>query len=454
MAKGRDRPRSDIRLPATTRALYALTQVLAHLALPFAPLLALQRARHERGVLHGLSHRFGLGPTGGGGAVWVFAASLGEVRAASPLVECLRGAGHTVILSYQTPAGLDEGRRLFAADREITHRYVPLDLFWAVRLFLRRARPALLIVLEVEIWPAMLIETARAGVPVVLANGNLVFRSPDRRHSWLKRQLFRLYGLFDHVFTRTDAFRQRYIEIGVAPERISVVGELKYDQRIDPADTERGERLRKAWPGAERVLMLASSVQDEEAALLAMVVRRLAADRGLRVVWVPRSPQRFAAVAAALRGAGIACVQRSTLGPGMAGPVPEGADVLVGDSIGEMNSYYAMADLVFVGASLGELGGHNIMEPLSLGKPVVMGPSIWGIAFDAEPAASAGAFESLPDADALERRIAALMSDPDALRLMSARAASHAARRTGAARRTHVGLERFIAGQEQGLKAP
>lgn len=451
MVQGRDRPKRDIRLSATTRALYALTQVLAHFLLPFAPVLMLRRARHERDVLHHLSHRFGLGPTGGGGAVWVFAASLGEVRAASPLIERLRGTGHKVILSYQTPAGLGEGRRLFGADPAITHRYIPLDLFWAVRLFLRRARPALLIVLEVEIWPAMLIETARAGVPVVLANGNLVYRSPDRRHSWLKRQLLQLYALFDHVFTRTDAFRQRYIEIGVAPERISVVGELKYDQRIDPAEPERGKRLRKTWPGADRVLMLASSVQDEEPALLAMVQRRLAADRGLRVVWVPRSPQRFAAVAALLRDAGIATAQRSVLGAGMAGPVPAEALVLVGDSIGEMNSYYAMADLVFVGASLGTLGGHNIMEPLSLGKPVVMGPSIWGIAFDAEPAQCAGAFESLPDADALERRITALMADTAILGAMAVNAARHAAQRKGAAQRTYAGLAHFLAEPDRAL---
>jgi len=436
-------------LPLATRALYALTQVLVHLLLPLAPLLVLPRARREPDYLRHLSHRFGFGPTGGGGAIWVFAASLGEMRAASPLIERLRAAGHDVILSYQTPAGLNAGRALFADDPAITHRYVPLDLFWAMRLFLRRARPAMLIVLEVEIWPAMLVESARAGVPLVLANGNLVQRVPGQRRGWLKRQLLQLYRLFDHIFTRTEAFAARYAEIGVPAGRISVVGELKYDQRINPADPASGKALRVRWAADGPVLMLASSVQDEEPALLAMVRRLLADNPALRVLWVPRSPQRFGAVAQALEAQGLPVLRRSALGPEMAGALPQDIRVMVGDSLGEMNRYYAMADLVFVGASLGKQGGHNIMEPMALGKPVVMGPSVWGIAFDAEPAARAGALESLPDATALEMRINALLADPAALSVMARRATDFARSRTGASARTMAGLATLLPPRDQ-----
>lgn len=448
MAHRRHETAAAGRQPPATRVLYALTQVLAHLILPLAPILALQRARREPDFLRHLSHRIGLGPTGGGGAVWVYAASLGEMRAASPLIERLRAAGHGVLIGYQTPAGLNAGRALFAGDPGITHRYVPLDLFWAMRLFLRRARPILLIVLEVEIWPAMLVESARAGVPLVLANGNLVQRVPGQRRGWLKRQLLHLYRLFDHIFTRTDAFAARYAEIGVSPARISVVGELKYDQRIDPADPVLGAALRARWAadgdGDGPVLMLASTVHDEEPALLAMVARLLAHNPRLRVLWVPRSPQRFDAVAQALTAKGLPVLRRSSLGPGMTGALPRGIRIMVGDSLGEMNRYYAMADLVFVGASLGNQGGHNIMEPMALGKPVVMGPSIWGIAFDAEPAATAGAFESLSDAPALEARIAALLADPATLNAMAQRASAFAASRTGASARTMAGLAALL----------
>ncbi|KPQ06139.1 MAG: 3-deoxy-D-manno-octulosonic-acid transferase [Rhodobacteraceae bacterium HLUCCA12] len=434
------------RLPAGVRALYVLVQGVLHLVLPLAPLLVLPRARREPDFLRHLSHRIGLGPTGAGGAVWVYAASLGEMRAASPLIARLRAAGHPVLLTSQTPAGLNAGRTLFKGDAGVTHRYVPLDLFWAMRLFLRRARPALLIVLEVEIWPAMLIESAQAGVPMVMANGNLVQRTPGKPYRWSKRQLLTLYGLFDAIFTRTPEFAERYRAIGVDPGRIHVVGELKYDQGIDPADPALGRGLRARWAGREtRVLMLASTVQDEEGALLAMTTRLLAADPGLRVLWVPRSPQRFDAVARALAARGLAVLRRSVLGPGMDGPIPAETRVILGDSLGEMNRYYAMADLVFVGASLNALGGHNIMEPMALGKPVVMGPSTWGITFDAEPAGAAGAFESLPDPTALEARIAALMTDADALADMARNAQAFADARKGASARTMAGLAPLLA---------
>jgi 3-deoxy-D-manno-octulosonic-acid transferase len=430
------------RLPAKTRAFYVATQVAAHLVLPLLALRLIARARNEPGHLRHLSHRFGLGPVGQPGAIWIYAASLGETRAASPLVRRLREAGHPVLLTHLSPAGLEEGWRLFPDDPGITHRYVPLDLFWALRLFLLRARPAALVVLEIELWPAMMIETVRSGLPAVMANGNLLDRA--LRPGWLRRQMRRLYRLFTVVFTRDEVYRARYLSVGIEPDRVRVVGELKYDQWIDPAQPAAGQALRARWPGAERVVMLASTVADEEPVLLPMVVRLLAADPGLRIQWVPRSPQRFDAVAAALAGQGLAVVRRSDLGPALDGPMPS-AGVLVGDTIGEMNLYYAMADLVFVGASLVNHGGHNIMEPMALGRPVVMGPSTFGIAFAAGPAASAGAFESLPDAAALHDRIAALIADPVAMGRMSEAATRFAASHGGAAARTAAGLMALLA---------
>jgi 3-deoxy-D-manno-octulosonic-acid transferase len=429
-------------LTISTRMLYAFSQVLLHLLLPGVLVVLFSRARKEAGHLRGLSHRLGFGPVGMPDAVWIYAASLGETRAASPLIRRLRACGHPIILSHQSPAGMEEGWRLFPDDECIVHRYAPLDLFWAVRLFLARARPAALVVLEIEIWPAMLVETARRGVPVIMANGNLLERSIGQGHGlrgWLRGRLMSLYGLFSMIFTRDEVYRARYLRIGVDPARVRVVGEMKYDQWVEPSHPPMGRALRARWKGAKRVLMIASSVKAEEGVLLPMVCRLLAADAGLRVLWVPRSPQRFDAVAAALATAGLTVARRSGLGPGMAGPLPA-VQVLVGDSIGEMNAYYPVADLVFVGASLVDHGGHNIMEPLSLGLPVVMGPSTYGIAFAAGSAVEAGAMESLADADALEVRIKDLLADPQRLAAMADAARRFAAERTGAADRTADGL--------------
>jgi len=429
--------------PKGVRVAYWVQQGLMHLALPLIPLLLLWRGRREPGHLRGWADRFGFGPVGPKGAVWIYAASLGETRAASPLIRRLRADGIPVILSHLSPAGLQEGWRLFPDDAGIIHRYVPIDVFWAVRLFLHRAQPRLGIVLEIEIWPAMLIEAHRAAMPMVMANGNLVEQSLARQ-SGLRRPLLALYQGFSHIFTRTEAFRDRYSSLGVAPERVSVVGEMKYDQWIDPRHPAMGQTLRKAWD-ADQVLMIASSVKDEEPALLAMVQALLRQMPRLGVLWVPRSAQRFDSAMEMLTSAGVATLRRSCLAADMAGKVPMGTRVIVGDSLGEMNAYYPMADLVFVGASLVDHGGHNIMEPMAFGKPVVMGPSTYGIAFAAEPAARAGAFESLPDAHALQARIAALLADGTALDAMGKAALAFATQQTGAADRTYAGLKPLIA---------
>ncbi len=417
-----------------------------HLLLPLIALLLVWRGVREPGHMHGLRQRLGLGPTGPQGALWIYAASLGETRAASPLIAQARQAGLPVLLTHLSPAGLQEGWRLFPDDPGITHRYMPIDLFWAVRLFLARARPVTGVVMEIEIWPAMLIEARRAGVPMVMANGNLIERSM-RGMRGPRRHLMRLYREFTHVFTRTDAYRDRYIAVGVDPARISVVGEMKYDQRIDPGQPARGLGLRARWPVA-RVLMIASSVRDEEALLLPMVQALLDRDADLGILWVPRSAQRFDAVAEALRAARIPTARRSALGDEMTADLSAGTRVILGDTLGEMNAFYPMADLVFVGASLVDHGGHNIMEPMAFGKPVLMGPSTYGIAFAADPAARAGAFESLPDAAALQTRIAELLSDDAARGAMGAAAAAFAAAQTGAARRTWAGLQPLISSRK------
>lgn len=433
-----------------SRALHLAVQVLAHLALPLLMLGLALRARKEPAHLRHLSHRFGMGPVGPAGAVWVYAASLGETRAVSPLVRQLLDQGRHVILTHQSPAGLAEGARLFGQDPRVTRTYVPADLWWAVRLFIARARPSALLVVEIELWPAMLRGCVRAGVPCVMVNGNLLDQSMHPRgglRGLLQHWLLGHYRLFDRIFTRTPAYRDRYCALGVDPSRVTVVGELKYDQAIDPAQVAAGQRLRALWPADAPVLMIASSVAGEETALTHMLKGLLARPglQDLRVVWAPRSPQRFDALAGALAAAGLRVTRRSGMGPLARARFAPDTQILLGDSTGEMNTWYPMADLVFVGASLTEDGGHNIMEPMALGRPVIMGPSIYGIAFAAEPATRLGAFASLPDANALEDRIAALLSDRRGLARMAAAARQFSAEQTGAASRTAAGLATLLA---------
>jgi 3-deoxy-D-manno-octulosonic-acid transferase len=429
-------------LQFSTKTFYVIEQIIAHMLIPLIILLLIFRSRKEPAHLKNLKHRIGFGPVGQKGAIWVYAASLGETRAVSPLIYRLRSEGFKVLLTHQSPAGLAEGARIFGLDSGVTQCYVPLDFFWAVRIFLQRSKPLALVVMEIEIWPAMLIETARKGVLVTMANGNLLDRSTDKK-DYLRRRLNNLYQIFNHIFTRTDEYRSRYLSIGVKPENVSVVGELKFDQLIDPAQLHLSKKLHSKLIGAQRILMIASSVRAEERLLLPMVVRLISADPGLRVVWVPRSPQRFRAVEDALTAKGVTVQKRSSMGSLIDG-TPTNAQVLLGDSIGEMNVYYPLADLVFVGASLVDHGGHNVVEPMALGKPIVMGPSIYGVAFAASPAAIDGALEILPDAKALETRITALMLNSGSLAQMSAAATNFINNKAGAADKTCVGIKALL----------
>ncbi len=443
--------REKVRPTLLMRTAYWLTQPLVHLLIPWVLLLFAIRAIKEPSYLKFLASRFGFGPTGPKNSIWVYAASLGETRAASPLVDRLLDAGHTILLTHMSSAGLKEGQRLFGSNPRVTIRYVPLDLFWAMRLFLRRARPLLGIVLEIEIWPAMLMEAVRCGVPMVMANGNLLDESLARKRG-ARRAMFSLYQLFTRIFTRTEAYRQRYIGIGVPTSRIKIVGELRYDLRIPKQQLELGTDIRAKWAKDKPVLMIASSVKDEEPQLLDLVVQLVERVANLRIVWVPRSPQRFEGVATALESLGLAVSCRSQLGSlnndpsagAFAKTIPESTQVFVGDSIGEMFVYYSMADLVFVGASLVDHGGHNIVEPMAVRKPVVMGPSTFGVAFAAEAAGQLGAFQSLPDVAALADFITALFKHPERLEQMSRAASEFSATQTGAADRTYEGLVELL----------
>jgi 3-deoxy-D-manno-octulosonic-acid transferase len=427
---------------------YALYQVAAHLLLPVAMAVFLLRSRREPLYRAHLGERFGGLAATAHGAVWVFAASLGETRAASPVIERLLAEGHTVLLTHSSPAGRIEGKRLFGgaiAAGRVVQGYVPLDLFWAVGRFLGRNRPSLGLIVESETWPGLLMEARRRHIPMLQINGNLTdatvardLGGPGAVRLWF----LRLYAL---ILTKSEPLRRNYLAAGVAEDRIVIVGELKFDQSRDEAQIAAAKALRPSISPERPAFMIASSVEDEEPALDRLVAHLLALPHPPLVIWVPRSPQRFDAVADRLEAKGLRTVRRSrVIDAAFIGTIPPDAQVLVGDSLGEMSFYYGLSDLVFVGASLTDHGGHNIIEPLAQGRPVVMGPSIYGIRYPAEEAAADGAFESLPDIDALIARTTELLSDPAALAAMSARAATFHDRHTGAADRTMAALAPYL----------
>ena len=377
------------RLPLSTLLIYALYQTIFPFFIIYGLLIALKRSLKEPSHLKRLSDRFGLGPIGEKGAIWIYAASLGEMNAARPLVQVFLDNGHYILLTHLSPAGLEAGQKFFGDNPKVTHRYMPLDFFLLVRLFLLRARPSCGIVLEIETWPAMLVEADKLKLPMYLANGNLVALALKRLESWKRHSLY-MYRLFNHIFTRSEEYVDRYRGTGVELQDLTVIGDLKLENPRNPELIAKGQAWRKAWVDESFTLLIASSVQAEEEILIQSCIELFKKVPNMRVIWVPRSPQRFEALSKKIKNAGIVSTNRSKVFNDIS-PINR---LLVGDSIGEMDLYLGMADIVFVGASFNNGGGHNIVEALSAGCPVVMGPSTHGIDEVAKDAASAGVFYS------------------------------------------------------------
>jgi len=437
-------PRTTPTLPWTwaTRAGFAAYQIIAHLALPILLALLVWRARREPLYLANLRHRFGLVPRIAPGAIWVFAASLGETRAVTPLLRELMARGHRIVLSHNAPAGLEEGRRQFGfalAEGQMVQGYMPADLLWAVGIALRRMRPALALVVESEVWPAHIVGCLRARVPVVKVNAHLGERAllRDLGTRLGRLRLFFFQG-FAMVLTKTPGHVARYVRAGVDPARIVQVGELKFDLPPRADLIARAAALRPALSGTRGVWMIASSIEAEEEQLHSVL--RVLHDRLSMpplVVWAPRSPQRFDPIAQRLTRDGWRIARRSTLfDAALQGTPPPDLDILLADSLGEMDFSYALADVVFVGATLADMGGHNVNEPLAHERPVVTGPSVFSIPSPADEATACGAMQVCADAEALADTLVALFSDATALAAFRTRTKGLTAHHLGAAVRS------------------
>ena len=334
-------------------------------------------------------NRAGLGATPGSGraaatgepkaeAIWVHAVSVGEVLAAKPLIEGLRRRfpGRAIFVSTTTETGRRLAReRLASADGIF---YFPLDWVVPVRRALRTIRPALVIVMETEIWPNFLHEARRAGIPVVFANARISERSFARFERWrfLVGEFFARTLLDAELFlAQTEEDAKRLVSMGAPPERVEVTGNLKYDAE-PPAIGRFGTwldgqiRRQERWP----VLVAGSVAAEEEEAVLAGYDYVQRVWRRTLLVLAPRKPDRFSSAAEIVAAGGWKAVRRSE--QNLEGAFDENADVLVLDSIGELGGIYSLADAVFVGGSLVPAGGHNILEPAWFGRPPVFGPSM------------------------------------------------------------------------------
>ncbi|MBT9516108.1 MAG: lipid IV(A) 3-deoxy-D-manno-octulosonic acid transferase [Methyloversatilis discipulorum] len=413
------------------RTLYSLVLLTA---LPFILLRTLWRGLYEPGYREDIPGRFGVGrkqlflPT-----LWLHAVSVGEVRAAAPLIATLRHhcPDHRILITQMTAAGRATAHQLYGDFADIA--WLPWDLPWAQRAFLRRWRPTLGIVIETEIWPNLLHEARRLTVPVVLVNARLSARSAARytRAGELTREVL---ADFSAIIAQTDADAARFASVGALS--VAVAGNLKFDINPPAGQVDQGRHWHAALD-KRRVLLLASTRDSEEALLLDALLPHLPTD--VLIALVPRHPQRFDEVATLVTARGLSLCRRSS------GALPA-ADtrVWLGDAMGEMFAWYALADLALIGGSWLPLGGQNLIEACAVGCPVLIGPHTFNFAQATEDAIAAGAAVRVDDVHSAAREAGRLLAEPATLKAMGEAGRAFAQAHRGATARTMALIEPLL----------
>jgi len=370
--------------------------------------------------------------------IQVHAVSVGETRAAEPLVEALLQAypDCRILLTHMTPTGRATGKALFGKHGErVLQSYLPYDTGFMTGRFLRHFAPRVCILMETEVWPNLIHACAAHKVPVALVNARLSERSlrRGRKIGALMTDAARALTL---VAAQTEADAGRIASLG-AP-RVAVTGSIKFDVVPPQAALDTGTMLRARF--ADRPVLLCASTREGEEALILDAWRAREGQQapGTLLLLVPRHPQRFDEVARMAESRGLSLARRSSL------PDRVDADVLLGDSMGEMFAYYAACDLAFIGGSLLPLGGQNLIEACALGKPVLVGEHTFNFLQATDEAVEAGAALRVADAPALVRESARLLADASARAHMGARALAFAGHHRGATARTVELLRQVI----------
>jgi len=412
---------------ATVYALYSL--VLRACLVGLLPYALVQVARGQRSAGALWQRLRPVVPPVAPGGLWVHSVSVGEAVAAVPLVERLRARfpDRPLIVSTTTETGQQVARRRLPADAFL---YFPLDLPGAVKRALARIRPAVVVIMETEIWPNFLRAAHEQGVPVIFASARISPRS-FRRYRWLGRWTAQVLAGARWLLAQTEEDAARLRALGAPAERVRVVGNLKFDVP-PPAALPVADWLEAALAGRRPVLVAGSVVAGEEPAVLEAFAQVRARHRQALLLLAPRRPERFEEAARLAAAQGWRVERRSQLASPEQAAV---ADVLVLDSLGELAALYQLADAVFVGGSLVPAGGHNLLEPAQWARVPVFGPHVENFAAMARAFLDAGAALQVPDGAGLAQAWLELLAEPERRQRMGERAAAVAAAHRGATER-------------------
>jgi len=411
---------------------------LLYLLLPFTPLKLLWRARKQPEYLEHWQERYGFykikphKPV-----IWLHCVSVGETRAAEPLVKALlaQHPEYLILLTHTTPTGRATSEQLFGGN--VSRAYLPYDLPFAVNRFLKHFKPVIGLLMETELWFNLIASCQQHKIPLLLANARLSEKSAQ---GYLKLGKVARQGLqgLTAIAAQTPQDAARLQNLGA--NNVSIIGNIKFDVAPQDNAATKGQALRNVL-GKERLVFLAASTRDCEEELILDAVAEADIPNLLTII-VPRHPQRFDAVAELLKKNTSGFARRSSLGNDTV--VNAQTSFVLGDSMGEMFTYYASCDIAFIGGSLLPLGGQNLIEACSMGKPVLIGPHTFNFEQATEMAIAAGAALRVQDSSDLARHLQTLFADAGKQNAMSAAALRFSNESRGATERTLSLLNQYL----------
>jgi 3-deoxy-D-manno-octulosonic-acid transferase len=443
---------------ARPRFWFAVYQLLWHLLLPLAFVRLAWRARHSFAYLHHIPERLGFGyekPISQD-CIWIHAVSVGETRAAQPLIEAYLARGQSILLTHMTLNGRRTGKQIFAnaiTAGQIRQVYLPYDLCWSVGHFLKTFKPKFGLFMETEAWPTVVFRCKEIRLPLFLINARLSERSARRvnRFGNAGRALFQAFA---GILAQTELDAQRYRSLGV--KNVLIAGNLKFDVPLDSKLVAQGKQWHQDLHAGRRLMVCAASTRDGEEEIILKAWKDLLLDHAFQKTFqnapllclVPRHPERFTEVANYIRNVGLKFQARSELAE-VSGDFA-GIDVVLGDSMGEMPMYYSASDLVVMGGSLLPFGGQNLIEACAAGCPVLLGEHTYNFQQAALDAIAIGAAKRvrgellLGQTVALTESLKELLLHSAELTKMAVAAKAYAVKHQGATKNILAALDRQI----------
>ena len=417
------------------RTLYTL---LLYLTLPFTPLKLLWRGRKQKEYLAHWQERYGFYQQHfDQRIIWLHCVSVGETRAAEPLVKALIAdyPQRQILLTHTTPTGRATSQQLFGDS--VQSVYLPYDVPCGIQRFLNHFKPDIGIIMETELWFNLMAACKQRQIPLLLVNARLSEKSA-RGYAKLGKLVAQGLQNLTAIAAQTADDAARLEQLGA--HDVEVTGNLKFDVTPPEQAAALGQQLRN-MVAPKRPVFLAASTRDGEESLILQAVK-LANIPDLLTIVVPRHPQRFDAVAELLTANSLAFVRRSSLNQNAL--VSRDMPFVLGDSMGEMFAYYAACDVAFIGGSLLPLGGQNLIEAFSMGKPVLIGPHTFNFAQITDLAIQSGAALRVQTPEALAQQLQQLFANPEQRNAMSAAAFKFCAQNQGATQRTLALLARHL----------